>query len=107
MADGDLQVLPEQKIDGKRLGRHIHHDERSRRFAAPVANIQPRTKVWRRHGGVLDQGDLGSCTGNAMTGLLMTEPNWLSPHRYAQATAVRIYKKATVLDDFDGTYLPD
>jgi hypothetical protein len=34
----------------------------------------PQTKVWTRRIPVLDQGDLGSCTGNAATGVLGSEP---------------------------------
>ena len=54
-----------------KLARHIEHDERSRdygitiRDGARVASVE-----WKRYSAILDQGDLGSCTGNAIVGAL-------------------------------------
>ena len=51
------------------LGRLIEHDERSRRYAFDASKVKLASVHHERRVPVLDQGDLGSCTGNAMTGL--------------------------------------
>lgn len=98
------------------LGRHVNHDPRSLNFL--VAEIDtPVSKSWRRYTPILDQGQLGSCTGNAMCGLLGTAPFYGSlynlRHAYPplqitldEAMAVSIYSRATVIDPFDGSYPP-
>jgi hypothetical protein len=59
---------------------------------------------------ILDQGNLGSCTGNAMTGALGTTPCFEAlPAKYPtlnEAEAVKLYGAATVLDGYPGTYPP-
>jgi hypothetical protein len=51
----------------------------------------------------LDQGSLGSCTGNAVAHLLST---WPFPWLLTEAQAVEIYKLSTALDPFPGVYPP-
>lgn len=104
-----IQRIPEQPIPGQRLGRHIHHDPRSRRYRAPVDQVTPTSKVWTRHCGPWDQGDLGSCTGNAVAGLAMTDPVWRKGEKLTEASARRVYKLATTLDDdaVPGHWPPD
>lgn len=95
-----------------RLGRHIWHDERSRAFPAQLAD-QVRSVRHARHIGILTQGDIGSCTGNAMVGALGCSPTWepinkiYRPPPLNQALAVALYSQATRLDDVEGTYPPD
>lgn len=118
MSDGD-QIRLEERGDTNslvlRLGRHINHDPRSRAFRAPADGVTPQSKVWKRHTGPYDQSNyydqklrkhvsLGSCTGNAVAGLVMTDPVWHPGLRVFQPGAVRIYKRATVLDPWDGFY---
>ena len=95
------------------LGRKVEHDPRSRRFAAAPA---PRivSRLWSHEAPVLNQGELGSCTGNALAQLLNTNkfrisrskgrrhPGWLN-----QDDALRLYSRATVLDQWDGQFPPD
>lgn len=70
---GILQLaIPETVVAGRRLGRHVAHDPRSRNYPAELAS-EIRT-VHHRHYGILDQKSLGSCTGNAMVGAMMTAP---------------------------------
>src|SRR4051794_12928919 len=99
------RVIPEQPVRGKRLGRHINHDPRSRAFAiAAVPTTWLRTVRNRRLVGVYNQGQVGSCTGNACAGVLSTRP---FRHYYrAQSTALKIYQDATRIDPYEGTYLP-
>jgi C1A family cysteine protease len=51
----------------------------------------------------LDQGSLGACTGFATAGSLSTFPFGL---KLTNADGIRIYKLATTLDPFAGTYPP-
>ena len=59
MADR-TEILVEQVIPQRRLGRNLRHDPRSLRYLVQPATV-PQTKVWERRIPVLDQGDLGSC----------------------------------------------
>jgi hypothetical protein len=88
-----------------RLGRHVEHDPRSRAFSAGTAVI--KTVTHKRHGKPFNQGNLGSCTGNAMAGLLMTEPFWVRGRAVTENDAVALYKTATKLDSISGSYPPD
>lgn len=114
-------LIPEQPGLPYRLGRHRHHDERSRAFAftAP-AELQLKSVHWDRAVPIFDQGDLGSCTGNAAAGWLATA-NALRPGLAAvpaltengavvdvdEEVAVDLYIEATHNDPFDGAYPPD
>lgn len=95
------------------LGRHVEHDEASRGFAA-MRTAPIRTVLWTTEAPVLNQGQLGSCTGNAMAGLINTDYFATARQRikplgaYLQeADAVAIYSAATKLDDINGEYPPD
>jgi hypothetical protein len=74
--------LEETDVAGRRLGRHVVHDPRSRDFPAEVA-----TKIvdveHQAFGLPLDQGSLGSCTANALVGALQSVPN-VTPAREAR-----------------------
>jgi hypothetical protein len=100
------------------LGRHVEHDPRSLQFAHGVL---PKTAIksvdWTRRAPIFDQGNLGSCTGNAATGLLCTDSAartgltsvTVDGHVLPvdEDLAVQVYKLATTLDDVRGTYPPD
>lgn len=113
-----------------RLGRHVEHDPRSLRFAHGVLPKSAIKSVeWTRRIPILDQGQLGSCTGNAGTGVLGTDSAGrtastkvtITPAGAAashgvfvagtyildEAFAVSLYKLATILDGVSGTYPPD
>jgi hypothetical protein len=100
-----VQVIPEEKKRGKRLGRHVRHDERSRAFGADVAT-EVSTKRWRRYGKPFDQGDLGACTGFAAATVLQMLPAWVRGRRITAETARAIYSGGTKNDPFDGEW-PD
>lgn len=51
----------------------------------------------------LDQGSLGACTGNGTAQCLST---WPFTARLTEQDAIKIYSKATTLDQFKGTYPP-
>lgn len=96
-----------------RLGRHVLHDSRSRRFAAPAKDPRKLTSV--RHVvniPIMDQGNVGSCTGHAGTAAIASDAFWSGgavvlqdqdPHEYA----VGLYSEATRLDPWPGQYTPD
>jgi hypothetical protein len=77
-------------------------------FAAPAATTK-RSVLWPHHGPVLDQKDWGSCTGTAAAQLINTDlfaP--VRPKGYlTQGDALKLYARATKLDDNPGTYPPD
>lgn len=102
-------AITEHPVPGKPLGRHVEHDPRSRewpaRLAAPAAPL--RTLRHRRYGGLFDQGDLGSCTGEAVAGAANTVPVHAKGERVLkQPDALAIYELATRLDGFAGEYPP-
>src|SRR3954471_15061773 len=103
------QIIEVEQPD-RRLGRHVNHDPRSRAYAylATGRTLQPVRHT--RHAAVLDQGNLGSCTGNAMTGALASDPLYAglpSGTTLDENLAVHLYSVATSMDDFNGTYPPE
>ena len=110
----------EEKHVGMRLGRNQWLDGRS--LAYMVENDAREMggglhdQHWDRVLAILDQGQLGSCTGNAGTGALGTQPLYdavgkpVLPANDAVAAeqfAVQLYADATVADGYPGTYPPD
>lgn len=70
------RTIEETIVEGKRLGRHFHFDPRENgEFKAPLAEkvVSILHETW---GLPLDQGQLGSCTANALCGALNAAPNW-------------------------------
>jgi hypothetical protein len=93
-----------------RLGRHIRHDDRSRAYAFRAYGDPLVSVRHERHIPILDQGHLGSCTGNAGIGALGSGV-YFSQHgtHYSldEVGAVQLYSDATALDGYPGTYPPD
>ncbi|MEV4438528.1 hypothetical protein AB0K09_05815 [Streptomyces sp. NPDC049577] len=104
---------------GGRLGRHVEHDPRSRAYAlsedllpAVYASVEHTVRI-----PVLDQGRLGSCTGNAAEALVGSEPLYAAipatvPGRPVgdaatdEGQAIALYATATHLDAIHGQYPP-
>ncbi|MFT4125065.1 MAG: hypothetical protein QM662_02390 [Gordonia sp. (in: high G+C Gram-positive bacteria)] len=94
----------------RKFGRKVEHDPRSRAYGIvvnPAAPLEPR--MWRSDAPVIDQGSIGMCTGAAMAQCVNAArtrdgatDGWLDVD-----DAVALYSRATVLDDFPGTYPPD
>ena len=87
--------IPETVVEGKRLGRHqALPDERD---FAHLAEGAPIVSV--RHNVVglpLDQGNIGSCTANALCGALNSDPNLRSiASPFTEADAVKLYGRET------------
>lgn len=105
-------TIPEIVVPGKRLGRFVKRDSRSvkyrhkRRHAGALVSV-----AHGRHIPILNQGDVGSCTGNAECGALGCDPCWdgLDPLQQAglsEAEALLLYSAAETIDG-DGPYPPD
>jgi hypothetical protein len=102
--------LAEDWKPGMRLGRHIRWDSRSLAYAIQPTGVS-QTKIWDRKIPILDQGNLGSCTGNATVGVLGTEGVFEHLSAAQQQSlnedeAVKLYSAATKIDDAPGTYPP-
>src|SRR5664279_5145844 len=89
--------LPERHVPNMRLGRHVHHDPRSRNFAAPRAPQIVSVKH-AATGLPLDQGKIGSCTANALCGALDSAPNLSGGTPYDETEAVKVYELETKLE---------
>lgn len=96
-----------------RLGRHVNLDSRSKRYALQPRAVPVVSKRHKSYIDILDQGNYGSCTGNASVACAYREPfipaayypNW----RYTpdQIGAQGWYARNTQLDPFKGTWRPD
>jgi hypothetical protein len=119
----ERRVIPERRIAGKLLGRHLLQDSRSWRYPAPMSAVI-QTTHHAVYGLPLDQGakitidfktydGLGSCTGNAETGMLMSEPFYEHTMQITngrpldESDAVRFYSRATHIDRFSGVFPVD
>lgn len=108
------------------LGRIQHHDPRNLNYAHSVLPKSAiKSVTWARHTPILDQGSIGSCTGNALTGALGTDSagrtataqvtvkadskNIFKASTYTldENFAVMAYELNTRLDDIKGQYKPD
>lgn len=67
--------LVEEPVAGKRLGRNIEHDQRSLNYLVPTPSaVAVVSTSWARAVPVFNQGDVGSCTGNALAGAIGSVP---------------------------------
>lgn len=113
MPDVFVEELAQRHADGPGyLGRHIEHDPASRDYDIEqrVAYPPPKPVLWQRWSAILDQGQLGSCTGNALTGWFGCAPYCTSVQQAQQFNenfAVTRYERATQVDPYPGTYPPD
>src|SRR5665811_1527327 len=86
--------IAEGHLEGKRLGRHVKHDPRSFEFQARRAtNIVSVTH--QATGLPLDQGNLGSCTANALCGALDSAPDSSGGTTLTESDAIRVYELET------------
>jgi hypothetical protein len=99
--------VTDRAIEKMRLGRHIHFDERSRAYKVELKGGELASKIWKRTIRPFNQGQVGSCTGNAIAGLLATHPNFHEGLTYNEALAKQIYTRATELDNIVGDFPPD
>lgn len=109
----EQERIPWQPVTGdhpRPLGRNMFHDSRNRAYpwlrTAPVLTSQ----LWPRNIPILDQGNVGSCTGNEQVGALGTGNVFLAlPAGHPaldEKLAVKIYSGAETIDG-DGPYPPN
>jgi hypothetical protein len=96
------------------LGRNQVHDSRNLAYRHRRTTATLRTVLHDRHIPILDQGQVGSCTGNGEVGVLGCDPNWSALPQFSPDTAVtldealalRLYSMAETIDG-DGPYPPN
>lgn len=89
------------------LGRHVEHWEESKNYPYVAKVTAPKPVMHIHHGTVLNQGQLGSCTGNAITQSLVTGVLYRSGWLATEKKAIQVYSLATQLDGFPGVYPPN
>lgn len=104
-----FQQIEEHIIPGKRLGRQFGWDSRSAAYLYQATRPEDALadQLHKRHTDVLDQGDIGSCTGNAQTGVLSCDPFFAVLPNGTDLTengALMRYALATALDGYPGTF---
>lgn len=123
LSDGFLYLKYAEVVhEGRRLGRNQWLDGRSLAYmvenSARAMSGSLGSCLWERTLPILDQGDLGSCTGNAGIGALGTEPFFDAVGRdalgdaandatAAEELAVQLYSDATRVDGYPGVWPPD
>jgi hypothetical protein len=96
----------------RKTGRIPRFDERSRDYPVILDGVptELRSVMWRRTLPALNQGRKSSCTGNAVVGVLATEPNSsdgvADTIQFNQDLALKLYSLATTLDSFGWEYPP-
>ena len=111
---GKIKILPEKRRwlglrkRKYRLGRHVRFDERSLAFRVGPPELTLVSKIWERALPPLQQGQVGSCTGNGCVGVLATSPvsmDGIADNiEFCEALAVKIYTRASEIDNFEGKY---
>jgi hypothetical protein len=99
MPDYELvsREIPELIVAGRRLGRHVLHDPRSRDY--PAERAPKVVSVTHASTGLpLNQGDIGSCTANALCGSLDSAPDDASGKVYDESAAVQLYELETKME---------
>lgn len=95
------------------LGRHVYLDSRSKAYAVQPTATPVTSVLHRQFLGIIDQGRIGACTGNAACSCAYHEPfftgdmpNW---PRYTpdEPGALNWYRDNTANDDYPGTWEPD
>lgn len=112
-AEGVTVTYP--TLSSRGLGRKVNHDPASRQYALPEPDETAvlATVNWMRRVPIFDQGQVGSCTGNAAAGWEATD----NASRQGQAAlpdgtavdeklALSIYSAAETIDG-DGPYPPN
>jgi hypothetical protein len=90
-------TLPELPQPGRRLGRNIEHDPRSWAFPAPRAK-KIKSVSHAATGLPLDQGQIGSCTANALCGALDSAPDYRNGKVFEESDAVTLYELETKME---------
>src|ERR1035437_10187506 len=95
-------MIYKQKIPSTdlRLGRHIEHDSRSLSFAFDTSGLSIIDVEHKRLCPIFNQGQVGSCTGNAGIGAINTEPFIQNTSYYTadENGALKLFSEAEIID---------
>lgn len=110
--------IPEDVVEGRRLGRHVEHDSESLRYLFSADLVDSIQSVeHKRQIPVLDQKSLGACTGFAAEGVAGSSPFFeaipasvpakpTADVEKDQEQAIALYSAASSLDNVPGDYPP-
>lgn len=105
-------ILRQQLPQHPKLGRNINLDSKSWAYAVRAQDVAIRSVRHESHIALLNQGNIGSCTGNAAVACAYRVPfhspggpQW--PFSPDENGALDWYRRNTQLDPFPGTYEPD
>jgi hypothetical protein len=104
--------IAEHKVKGKPLGRHVKHDSRSRAHPYRRTEVPLKDNLVKRYIDILNQLQVGSCTGNAETGEIGSGANYAAfrsayPSLALDETfALGLYSAAEQIDG-NGAYPPN
>lgn len=108
-----VKRIAEIHVPGMRTGRHVRHDSRNRNHPYLRSGQPLKTNVVPRYIPMLNQGNVGACTGNAETGALGSGTLWQALQASAfkgitldETFALSLYSGAETLDG-DGPYPPN
>ncbi len=97
MAESVTRRIDEIVVADRRLGRHVNHDPRSREYVAEGKAIVSVTHA-ANSALPLNQGDLGSCTANALCGALDSAPDSAGRQPLKESDAIKLYEAETALE---------
>lgn len=100
-----MSIYVEKRTVRAKLGRHVGHDSRSLDYLVPETTTTFTPVKWDLAAPVLDQGDLGACTGFATATCLNHTP-YMVGRVETDADGITIYSAATRLDAYPGNYPP-
>jgi hypothetical protein len=101
-------IIPEVIDTEHRLGRHIHdRDETFNAHVAEKTGQQINSVTWVRECPPFDQGAIGSCTGNAAVGCLMTTPLYVATRVLNESNAVAVYTADSAISSPGDSYPPN
>lgn len=107
---GTIPWDPAPGVHPMPLGRNLYHDSRNLAYPWKKTARTLTSQDWPRQIPILDQGQVGSCTGNEQVGALGTGPVFDSlPAGHPQLDenlALKIYSGAETIDG-DGPYPPN
>lgn len=100
-----------EHVGGGPLGRHIEHDERSRDYAYQASIVRKLRKLTHgTTGGILNQGQIGACTGFATAKACNSRPI-IDPLKgdktLTNEDGLDLYHRATIADGYPGEWPPD
>lgn len=104
--------IQEHVVEGKRLGRHIKRDSRSEHYPYRQSGQPLQSNEVQRYIPILNQGQVGACTGNAETGEIGSGDLYAAALKVSlglvldETFALNLYSAAEMIDG-DGPYPPN